>query len=408
MQIDRLHLDTVIFGGGIAGLWLLDEVRRSGRAAVLLEAAALGTGQTIASQGILHGGLKYTLRGAMTDAARAIAEMPGHWRACLDGERQPDLSDARLRAEHCYIWRTESIRSRLGMVGAKAGLRVAPVTIDADDRPAALAGCPGSVARLDEQVVDVETLLAAIAQPHWPCIWKIDAVGGLEIARKADGDVKITLRRSGGAAVEVCAKRVILAAGEGNAMLRERLGLDATAMQRRPLHMVMLRGARPESDLPEVNGHCVDGKATRLTITTARDDAGRAVWQVGGQIAERGVAMEPDALIAFAIDDVQQVLPGIDLTDVQAATYRVDRAEKATRNGRPDDATILSEGSVITCWPTKLVLAPHLAQRVVRALPAPLEGADDPGAFDWPRPSIAKPPWETATQWTAVHSAKPG
>ena len=45
------RLDVVIFGGGAAGLWLLDELVRAGYEALLLEAGALGAGQTIASQG---------------------------------------------------------------------------------------------------------------------------------------------------------------------------------------------------------------------------------------------------------------------------------------------------------------------------------------------------------------------
>ena len=58
--------DVVIFGGGVAGLWLLDELVRRGRDALLLESSRLGTGQSIAAQGIIHGGLKYSLAGAQS------------------------------------------------------------------------------------------------------------------------------------------------------------------------------------------------------------------------------------------------------------------------------------------------------------------------------------------------------
>ena len=70
-----MQVDTLIFGGGAAGLWLLDELTRQGSSAVLLEAAKLGQGQTIASQGIIHGGLKYTLQGLLTPSAAAIRDM---------------------------------------------------------------------------------------------------------------------------------------------------------------------------------------------------------------------------------------------------------------------------------------------------------------------------------------------
>ena len=58
-----MRLDALIFGGGAAGLWLLDRLSRDGHHVVLLEARSLGMGQTVASQGIIHGGLKYTLSG---------------------------------------------------------------------------------------------------------------------------------------------------------------------------------------------------------------------------------------------------------------------------------------------------------------------------------------------------------
>ena len=53
-----MQLDVLIFGGGAAGLWCLDRFRRAGYHAILLEAKALGRGQTIQAQGIIHGGGK--------------------------------------------------------------------------------------------------------------------------------------------------------------------------------------------------------------------------------------------------------------------------------------------------------------------------------------------------------------
>ena len=65
-----MQVDVLIFGGGAAGLWLLDELARRGDRVLLLEAVR-PAGQTIASQGIIHGGLKYTLQGAPDAVGRA-------------------------------------------------------------------------------------------------------------------------------------------------------------------------------------------------------------------------------------------------------------------------------------------------------------------------------------------------
>ncbi len=57
----RPPIDVLLIGGGVAGLWALDVLTSRGLSCLLAEAGELGRGQTVASQGIVHGGLKYTL-----------------------------------------------------------------------------------------------------------------------------------------------------------------------------------------------------------------------------------------------------------------------------------------------------------------------------------------------------------
>lgn len=394
-----MQLDAVIFGGGVAGLWLLDELVRRGCAVLLLESGELGGGQTVASQGIIHGGLKYTLKGLLTRSAASIREMPDVWRDCLAGRRVPDLTDTPVRSEFCYLWRTESLRSRLGMIGAKAGLRVAPKELCRDERPAVLAECPGTVARLDEQVISPAHLVANLAAPHRGRILKIDAGRGTAFETAGPGQVtaiRLTDPVSG-KSIELRPLHVIFAAGAGNAELRRRVGLAAEAMQRRPLHMVMLRG-----DLPRLNGHCVDGAKTRVTITSDVDSSGRTVWQVGGQLSEEGVGLDGPDLIARARSELQAVIPGLDLSQVEWATYRIDRAEGRTKSGkRPETVQVLREGNTITAWPTKLALAPILTQQIADPIEPKTPGADFDSEWlsGWPSPTVAPPPWETRRQW---------
>jgi glycerol-3-phosphate dehydrogenase len=63
---------------------------------VLVESASLGGGQSMKSQGIIHGGTKYALHGALTGASEAIADMPrrGGVRR-LAGNGELDLSGVR-------------------------------------------------------------------------------------------------------------------------------------------------------------------------------------------------------------------------------------------------------------------------------------------------------------------------
>lgn len=389
-------MTTLIIGGGIAGLWLCDALRRRGDSVLLLESAALGAGQTIASQGIIHGGVKYALAGAVSDSATNIAEMPSRWRDALAGNTEPDLRGAPLRADHCHLWQTAGVRATLGMTGARLALEVTPTVVPLDQRPAALRACPGTVARIAEPVVDVGGVLKVLARRNAGHLLRVAERDGVAVQRDGRGRLVAVVvtapERDRSLTIEPGA--VVLAAGAGNAELRRQAGRAGEVMQRRPLHMVMVRGA-----LPALNGHCVDGARTRATITTVTDAQGRTVWLVGGQVAEQGVEMSSPELLVWARHELEAILPGVDFDGTAWATYRIDRAERATPGGqRPDDVQVLQEETLFTVWPTKLALAPRLADRLLPLLPASTRVAEAPTG--WPVPLVATPPWDQEAVWT--------
>ncbi|MEM8783685.1 MAG: FAD-dependent oxidoreductase [Planctomycetota bacterium] len=409
--VEAFPVDVLIVGGGVAGLWTLDVLRRHGFACVLLEHAALGTGQTVGSQGIVHGGLKYTLSGTLTPSAQAIREMPRVWRDALDGKPdQPDASATRMRSAFCHLWRTGRWSSRLGMVGARVGLRVKPQRLGRDAWPDVLSRV-GDVFRLEEQVIDPASFVAALAGLHPECLVKTD--GEPDVSRDEKG-VRAWTVRSGGRSWRLTPRWVVMTAGLGNARLRELAGITEPRMQRRGVHMILAREASPGGGaLPELNGHCVDGQKTRVTITSDRDAQGRTVWQVGGQVSEDGTEMDAEALVRHAAAEVSASLGGRDVTSgVAWSTYRLDKAEVTTAGGlRPDDAFVERRGNVLTCWPTKLALAPRVAELVLghasgsrgvepEARPTLIEAMRSVA-----RPAVARPLWEEPRDWVALPAA---
>lgn len=393
-----MRIDVLIFGGGAAGLWLLDTLQGKGYRVLLAETSALGAGQTIASQGIIHGGIKYTLTGLFTESAQAIRDMPGIWRRCLSGQGQPDLGGTTVLAGSCFLWRTGSLTSKLGMVGARQGLRSEISPVRPDQRPPILAKCPGDVFQVNEQVIDAAGFLGSLAKLHPGRILKIHPSDGAHFEMSAPGRVEsVELRGPDDARLIVEPKYIVLAAGAGNAALRESLGLTPEIMQRRPLHMVLVRGK-----LPALFGHCVDGAKTRVTVTTHTDATGRTVWHVGGQLSEDGVELTEDDLIERARGELQAVLPALDLSDVEWATYRIDRAEAKTTGGiRPAGPQLTTDGQILTVWPTKLALAPAAAKLVASQLDPPNNAEiGQPAALaDWTAPDVGQPPWEVTRTW---------
>ena len=403
MAIESIPLDCLIFGGGVAGLFTLEKCVSSGHRTLLLENKSMGTGQTIDSQGIIHGGLKYAITGNAYSSAIAIRDMPLVWRRCLAGETKPDLTNVAMRAEFCHVWRTDSIRSKIGWVAAKLALRIKPRLLEEDELPTYFQGIAGRVARLDEQVIEPRSLIEVLSRGHDKHLLQTTD-GGVEVIEQDGSWLIRLLNPETGEPVDVTPRKIVLTAGSGNLELRKLFGLPSGKSQNRPLHMVMVRG-----NLPVLNGHCIEGAKTRVTITTTTDYAGRQVWQVGGQLAENGNKIAPEQLICRAASELKLVLPNIDFSSAEFTTYRTTRSESNAQGYRPTDVSILEEGNILTCWPTKLAFAPRLADGIHHRLGNPAyDGFIDSKIFsNWPKPTVALPPWETDQPWTTLQLTCP-
>lgn len=401
MDTAVIPLDCMIIGGGVAGLFALHRCLAADYQTLLLESKSLGTGQTIDSQGIIHGGLKYAITGTGASSAGAIRDMPLVWRRCLAGEAMPDLSNVKLRSDYCYIWRTDSLRSKLGWLAAKFALRTKPRILEDYEVPLAFKGIDGAIARIDEQVIEPRSLLEVLSHSYNQHILQT-VEGGIDVTKHESGWLVRLLNPETGEHSNILANKIVLTAGQGNEGLRALFSLERGKTQSRPLHMLMARG-----DLPTINGHCIDGSKTRVTITTTHDYENRTIWQIGGQIAEDGVHKTPEELIRYGANELRVVLPDVDLHQAEFKTYKTVRAECNTKGNRPSDISVLEENDVLTCWPTKLAFAPRLADEIVHRLPTPTDKTiiDKQMFAKWPTPTVALPPWDSNQPWVSIDAA---
>ena len=130
-----VNVDVLIIGGGIAGLWTHARLQQSGYKSVLLEADALGAGQTRFAQGIIHGGTKYALTGKLTASSEAVADMPSRWRACYEGKGEIDLTQAEILSDAHYLWSTTSLTSRISGFFASKVMRSRSSELDKKSLP---------------------------------------------------------------------------------------------------------------------------------------------------------------------------------------------------------------------------------------------------------------------------------
>lgn len=396
-------VDVVVVGGGVAGLWVRAVAREAGYRVVLVDSGRLGTGQTVASQGILHAGLKYALSPSAREAARRAAEAQEAWTEALAGRGIPDLRTVKIVSDRFCMWATPGVFSSVTAQSAAAVLKSGATRVEGEARPPAFRAAPRgfSVWEVPERAVDPGSLVRSLAEAVSGEIVPEAGAIGLEAAGGA-GDLRVACARLASGRV-VAARGFVLTAGAGNEELLGRLGVDAgSCCQRRPLHMVMASGAPVE-----LFGHCIrpGSDKPRLTVTSARGggDAG-IVWYIGGDLAESGVERDSPAQIEHAKQEVAACLPWLDVRGVRWGTVRVDRAEGRTeRGGRPDGPVVRRFGNVLAAWPTKLVMAPTMASMVMSELcellgpggvaagvgDASLRRDDAGGA-------VASPPWEGA------------
>lgn len=379
----KIKTQVAIFGGGVAGLWLLNRLRKLNITCVLIENNQLGSGQTIYSQGIIHSGVKYALAGKLTVSAEAMKAMPDLWRQCLNGEGEIDLSSAMVLSEYQYLWSPGSLAANLAVFLASKNLKSHISCLTKSDYPDVFSApdFKGSVYRLEEPVLAVKTLIEALAAPYSNCLLQA------QLQKVENSNLYL---QSAEQEIILNADHIVLLAGKGNQALAEQFGLTLPRMQLRPLLMVTVTAPH----LPVLFAHAMQvSDKPRITITTHQDGENR-VWYLGGDLAETGVNRTTEEQIAFAKKELKTLFPQFDLSLAQFQAFYIERAEAVYPSGKkPDGPSMIVEKNVITAWPTKLAFAPLLAQQIVdQLLSSGVQEGDQPVA-PTTQLAIANYPW---------------
>ncbi len=393
---NTVNVDVAIVGGGIAGLWVLNRLKALGYSVILLESEALGAGQTSKAQGIIHGGTKYALQGMMTSAAQSISTMPERWKQCLAGQGEVDLSKVQILSKQQYLWSPGTFSGKIGGFLASMTLNSQVKLLKREEFPLIFQNedFKGQVYELDEMVIDMPSLIRELVRPNQELIFKMDPFRIEQLhfndAQQLD---EMVVSAEPLEPITIKAQKYIFTAGAGNEILLNALKNKEVAMQRRPLHMVMMK--IPTSH--PLYAHCLGMSATpRITITTHVAEDRQAIWYLGGQLAEEGVTRDQASQIQIAKEELHVLFPWIDFSEAQFASFFVDRVEGLQEEGkRPDSCVLKNLENIMVAWPTKFALAPKLGEEIVAAL-GPLEKhvGDVRALRAWPMPAVVKPIWD--------------
>jgi hypothetical protein len=318
---------------------------------------------------MIHGGMKYTLNGALTGASEAISEMPSYWQKCIDGKGDVDLKGVKKLSDHFYMWSSRSVVSKMTTFLASKAIRGRINKVNRDALPNIFKNdqFKGSVYKLLDMVLDVPDVIKKLAQNYSSRIFMINWE---KTSWQKDSKEKAFLHfNENKKKYALYAGQFILAAGEGNESILSIMGENAPIMQRRPLHMLMVKHGYPHS----FYGHCLGAETTpRLTISSHPCQDNKQVWYLGGSIAEKGVGLSAETIITKAKKELFALMPWVNLKDAEWAALPIERAEPKQRNfNRPDKAfagVTRKHSNVIVAWPTKLTLCPNLADEVISLL----------------------------------------
>jgi glycine/D-amino acid oxidase-like deaminating enzyme len=396
MTIKTVTTDVVIIGAGIAGLWLHHRLNKMGIHALLLENNTIGNAQTLSSQGIIHGGAKYALNGILSKATQAIGEMPARWKSCLNGEGDIDLSQAKVFAEHQLMWSKDQLSSKIVSFFASKALSSRMQMVDKPARPVLFQhkDFKGALYQLDEPVLDIASVIQCLVAPWQDRIIQYSKDAEI-LWQHTDGKAQsIQL----GDEIKISAQHFVLTAGEGNEALLNNLNINKPTMQRRPLQMVLCKAKDKAQALPAIYAHSLgSGSKPIATITSHFDKDDNVVWYIGGNIAEQGVNKSFEKLTAEATDLLKDIMPWFKLPELEWAAHSINRAEpKQSGFSRPDTAFVESKNNVHIAWPTKLALAPDLADKVIEKIQANIQTSDHQDLTGLPEIKISEPLWDRA------------
>ena len=380
---DRTRIDVAIVGGGIAGTWLLRLLSQQGYNAILLERNELGCGQTLASQGMIHGGLKYALTGLLSNESEAIAEMPFRWRNCLHSkEGEIDLRGTKILSNNYYMY-SESKIGKLASFFASKALRGRIEKVAHDDKPEVFNQFKGLLYKLNDLVLNTESLLRELLSGLEDRVFKLECSD--KTVKKIDRGYQLNLSDT-----KIETDTLINCSGNGTQSLLETLNISEFNIQNRPLKQIIV-------DAPQdlnMFAHCLTNLSStepRMTITT-HQKKDRKIWYIGGQLANEGAHLSDDVLIQKTKAELKQCVSWLKPKEESMKILAIDRVEPHTKNQRkPDEAFAERAQDFIQCFPTKLTLTPNLGDKIMLLLDRPKHKGSVNSTHT--RASVGVPPW---------------
>lgn len=385
---DQIHVDVVIIGGGIMGLWLLKDLKDRNYQAVLLECGQLGGQQTCHSHVYIHQGHIYAKE--QRELVKGLRAATAEWSKWIAANHE-----VRISRDSYFGYENRGAFEDRKKLWTKLDLEAAPRDLSA---LSALQG--GDVKHLVSAQVDCldgQKLVEALMKPIINSMVRIKD-SSLQASETADRQgVAVSAKDTRGKALNVHCRALVFAAGAGN---RRLLGLVAGDMpvsepqlQIRKAHMLVIKG--PKDDLPPLVGIFDDFGG--LFIVSREASEQENVWLVSDnrsshiQNAEDWVVYSPRSWLYGVLVNLESISRSVFARAGKFCwgIYEAPKAEaKPAKLGQIPEEEYIHPCSerVWAVWPTKLTLAPQASSKLIGELKlgAPVDDAADFAGYAHP------------------------
>lgn len=355
--------DVLIIGGGIVGLWLLNDLRQRGYSALLVERKELGGGQTCHSHVYIHQGHLY--REGQVGLINHLHEVNEIWRSWVSERRSLRESSASFfgfqnpadAQQKEYLWKL-------------AGLQFERVS-RANFPEALKGGSASAVLKSPEVSLNGTSLVRELSRPVLPFIGRIDRI---EEIRTNAGVVLEVVAFVQGKRLSVQPKSLVLAAGAANQSLLNLAsgghgdvwGVVAGAQQVRKAHMLVVEGQHevltPLTGVFQPGGlFLVSRRRAKSTVWVVSDDRSPFL-----SFVEDWLEYDSRQWLPRVCELLRELAPR-HFKHPERLMWGVYDAPKA--EGRSTTASLPSEGRIErfrfrnlwAIWPSKLTLAPTVS-----------------------------------------------
>jgi glycine/D-amino acid oxidase-like deaminating enzyme len=365
-QANPIELDVLIIGGGVQGLWLLNDLVKAGYSVLLLEKRELGGEQTCHSHVYIHQGHLYDEQRREEDLIRRLGDVNALWNNWF-AENPP----RRGVTPSYFGYQSEADAQQKRNFWSSLGLASERVDVP----PSLVGGAIRVVDRSPENCLDGNWLVESLTRGLKHLISRISSVERISVRGHQLTEVEVVMPR--GERLVFRPRAMVLTAGAGNQALlqcaarqcRPLVERVAGAQQIRKSFMLVVKGKRPHLEpltgvFPRLGG----------LFIASRDLGTETVWLISdnrsGSLAavEDWLEFDPRWWLQHVFVALRKLAPKYFLNPeyYEWGVYEAPKAEGKARGSIPHEERIeqFDLANLWVIWPTKLTLAPMASLKV--------------------------------------------